>query len=806
MSSRILRGLAALLVIAPISAVAQTPEPTEDDVTEEVIVTAQKRATNLQDVPFSVAALTAEDIEKSGATNIVELARNVPGLYITDLGPGQSQVAIRGISAGQVVRDQAGVKESVGIYLDESPVSIALFTPDLDLYDLDRIEVLRGPQGTLFGAGSSSGTVRYITAQPKIGDFSGSADLTLNDVTSGDFGGSVRGSLNMPIGESAAMRVVGYYSELPGFIDSYYPGREVRKDVNSGTRTGGRIAFRFEPSDTFTITPRVVYQKLETDGYPRVDAYNILGNIYTTTEPAVDPGERGQVTQIREGLTDEFMLADLKLDFDFGSVGMTAVTSYTDRTVEVVRDASQLTGSVTKDLGGTDAQARLDSPLIDTTDLQVLSQEIRFASTGEGPFQWVAGVFYQQYDREYGQNLPTPGYDALTQSLVGADSSDFGSPPDTPFFSDLNYDFQQFGVFGEATYRFGAHWALTGGLRYYDFTEDRTLTFAGLFADQGYTDVPGSTSSDGFSPRAILAFSPNSDVQFTAQVSRGFRLGGINDPLNVTLCSPADLVTYSGHQNWSDETVLNYELGTKTRWADDRVTFNAAVFMSEIDGLQVIADAGSCSSRIILNADSTSKGAEFEMYVRPDTHWDFGVSATFIKAEITKSQLASGQPIAGIRDGNRLPTSPELQAVANIAYNWAMTESIESYLRFTFQHVGSSYTQLADQEPNFGLISNSPTRPAGSARLINLGNVDGDPNTPGIQDVSVPFDAQLPSYEIGNLRWGLRTDSWEAAVFVNNLWDEEAFMSIDRERGRSARVGYLTNPPRTYGVNFHMNF
>jgi outer membrane receptor protein involved in Fe transport len=173
----------------------------------------------------------------------VELARNVPGLYITDLGPGQSQVAIRGISAGQVVRDQAGVKESVGIYLDESPVSIALFTPDLDLYDLDRIEVLLGPQGTLFGAGSSSGTVRYITAQPKIGDFSGSADLTLNDVTSGDFGGSVRGSLNVPVGESAAMRVVGYYSELPGFIDPI-TGPRTAKTWWRHAR-GGRIAFRF---------------------------------------------------------------------------------------------------------------------------------------------------------------------------------------------------------------------------------------------------------------------------------------------------------------------------------------------------------------------------------------------------------------------------------------------------------------------------------------------------------------------------------------------------------------------------------
>jgi iron complex outermembrane receptor protein len=174
MKSWIPRGIAASLIATPVAILAQTPSPAADDETiEEVIVTAQKRATSLQDVPFSVAALNAEDLEQSGATNLVDLARNVPGLYIADLGPGQSQVAIRGISAGQVIRDQPGVKESVGIYLDESPISVALFTPDLDLYDLDRIEVLRGPQGTLFGAGSTSGTVRYITAQPDIGDVGG---------------------------------------------------------------------------------------------------------------------------------------------------------------------------------------------------------------------------------------------------------------------------------------------------------------------------------------------------------------------------------------------------------------------------------------------------------------------------------------------------------------------------------------------------------------------------------------------------------------------------------------------------------
>src|SRR5688572_28990825 len=289
MKTGISRGAAALLLGLPFAINAQnTPQPTDDEISEEIVVTAQKRASSIQEVPFSVAAVTAQDIKESGATNIVEIARNVPGLYVTDLGPGQSQVAIRGITAGQVVRDQAGVKESVGIYLDESPISVALFTPDLDLYDLDRIEVLRGPQGTLFGAGSSSGTVRYITAQPNIGDFGGSFDVSLESATDGEEGGSLRGAVNLPLGESAAVRAVGYHSELPGFIDSKYPGRATREDVNSGTRSGGRLALRFEAGENFAITPRIIYQKLETDGYPRIDIYNILGNVFTTTEPAVD--------------------------------------------------------------------------------------------------------------------------------------------------------------------------------------------------------------------------------------------------------------------------------------------------------------------------------------------------------------------------------------------------------------------------------------------------------------------------------------------------------------------------------------
>ena len=210
----------------------------------------------------------------------------------------------------------------------------------------------------------------------------------------------------------------------------------MREDVNGGEKYGGRLSLLIQPSETISITPRVIYQRLTTDGYPRIDVYNLLGNPFTTTEPAVNPGERGQVTQLREGIDDEFKLADLKMEFGFGDVTLTSVTSYSDRDVVVVRDASQLTGSVTFQLGGTSDEVRFDSPLIDTTNLEVFSQEVRLASDGGGAFDWLVGAFYQEIDREYGQNLPTPGYDAFLARIGLPPSSAFNAPPDTPFYSN----------------------------------------------------------------------------------------------------------------------------------------------------------------------------------------------------------------------------------------------------------------------------------------------------------------------------------------------------------------------------------
>jgi len=219
-----------------------------------IIVTATKRATRVQDVPFSINAQTQADIERAHAQTIEDISRNVAGLTVQNLGPGQSQVSIRGVSAGQVVRDQPGVKEQVGIYLDESVTSLSLFTPDFDLFDLNRVETLRGPQGTLFGSGSVGGTIRYITNQPKLDVVEGSVEAGVSVAKGGDIGYDGKGALNIPINHVAAVRAVGYYSHFPGFIDAIGPASG--KNVNDGQRYGGRLSMLLQPNDNLKITPR----------------------------------------------------------------------------------------------------------------------------------------------------------------------------------------------------------------------------------------------------------------------------------------------------------------------------------------------------------------------------------------------------------------------------------------------------------------------------------------------------------------------------------------------------------------------
>ncbi|MEE8366765.1 MAG: TonB-dependent receptor, partial [Thermoanaerobaculia bacterium] len=538
------------------------------------------------------------------------------------------------------------------------------------------------------------------------------------------------------------------------------------------------------------------YQEVNMDGWNRIDDYNILGNPFTTTRPAVDLGERQLFTQFEEPFTDEFLLVDLNIEYDFGDVTLTSITSYTDRDVLVVRDAGALTHSITVgSFGFAQSLASIDAPLDDATTAEVLTQELRLSGIRD-QVQWLVGGFYSTIDRVYGQTLFVNGFTAAAFAEDPDFAADNGLPfqgtvvptPDHLFFSGLTYDFEQLALFGELTYAVNDRFELTGGLRWYDFEEKRTQVFDGLFA--GFVEIPGTSTADGIVPRVILSYELNDDTNLYALASKGFRLGGINDQINEPLCTPEDLITFGGRPSFENETVWNYEVGSKSTVMGGRGIFNIAAFLMDISDLQATVTAGSCSSRLVFNVpEAESKGLELEFAAAPNSSFDFAISASYTDSEVQSEAAGS---ISGISPGNRLPTVPEFQGAAAATYQWQINSDRLAYLTGVYQHVGSRFTSIGDFADGFGTVN-----------LLSFGaNTIGGPLT---QD-TFTFNPELPAYDILNLRLGIATDKWDMALFINNLTDEIAFLALDQERGTRARVGYLTNQPRTFGINARVNF
>ncbi|WP_242128287.1 TonB-dependent receptor [Sphingobium sp. Sx8-8] len=781
-------------------ALAQATDNTSDWAGNEIIVTATKRNESIQNVPFSINAQTAEAMQRMGATSIEDVSRSVAGLTVQNLGPGQSQVSVRGVSAGQVVRDQPGVKEQVGVYLDESVISMSLFTPDFDLFDLDRVETLRGPQGTLFGSGSEGGTVRYITKQPRLGRTEGTVEAGVNVLKGGDVGYSGKGAINLPLGDNAAIRAVGYGEHYAGFIDAIGPA--AGKNVNDGRRYGGRLSLLWEPAPGIKLTPRIIYQDIRTNGFNREDSYHLYYNPLISAADIFP--ERTQYLKLREEFRDKTTLADFTANVDLGSdIALTSITTYIHRDILVSRDASALTGSVSVTpfimaLGANPALANLPSNLRDTTKLKQWTQEVRLASTGNDPFQWVFGGFYSHVDRTYAQRLPTPGYDAFIDAALGAGTSAAaanGFPLNSPYNADIPYIIKQYAAFGEASYKFG-QFKLTAGGRYYDFKEERDFKTGGVFSN-GDNRVGDKTGSTGFSPRFIASYEASRDLTFNAQASKGFRLGGVNDPLNLPLCSGGatgpDAATYGNRPTFDDETLWNYEAGVKA--SSRGITLNAAVFYNDIKNLQVTADAGSCSSRVVFNVPKAhTAGLEAELSARLSPNLDLSLSGSYIDSKIDSNVTdAGGATIAGIRKGNRLPTVPKFQMAAAATYTMEIAAQTSWSFTASYQHVGDRYTQLADQESGAGSFTNSiyynPANGTYGTGAYNFGSY------------------KLSAYDLVNLSTGASWDSGlSVTLFVNNLFDENPLYSLDRERGGRGRLGYNIGTPRKIGVTVRKDF
>ena len=751
---------------------------------QRMIVTATKRAQLAKDVPFSLNVQSEEDIKRLNTTDLEDLSRNVAGLSIQNLGPGQSVVTIRGVSSGQIVRDQPGVKEQVGVYLDETPISLSLFTPDIDLFDLNRVETLRGPQGTLFGSGSIGGTVRYITNQPLLGVNEVKVEVDGNYLDEGSTGGHLKTALNVPLGEDAAVRLVAYGTRYGGFIDARKEGGAVDEDVNDGNRYGGRIALLWEPTENLSITPRIVYQNIDLGGFNREEVFNLFSNPYTV--PPTPLGEREQFLLLDEAFEDETLIFDTVADWSIeGLFDVTYSASYISRDLLVSRDASALTGSVSVDLGFAENQVANPSNLRDTTDLEQMTHELRLSSNDDGALHWLAGVFYSDVERDYSQRLPTPGYDAL---FIPSADTNFPDAVDSPYSSDLTYDLRQVALFGEATYKLLDRLGLTAGLRWYDWEEDKTFRSGGGFSNSDAQNQDVTVSSDGFTPRFVVSYEANDNVTMNAQVSRGFRLGGVNDPLNQLLCGDA-YDTFRGYQEFEDETLWNYEVGFKSSF--ENVALNGSVFYTDIENLGVNVDAGPCSSRVTISVpESHTAGAELELSIQPTRSLLLAFAGSYLEAEFDSTiRTADGGVVEGIEDGNRIPSVPDWQLSGSATYTLpGLLNARGSYLSASWQFVGDSITQSGDQVPGREVFSH------------------GLPYRGASADEATEVDLLLDSYHLFNLSAGLVYDNIEFTAYVKNITDENVRLSFDRERGGRARLAYRVGQPRTFGVVTRMRF
>jgi iron complex outermembrane recepter protein len=772
---------------------------------EDITVTAMKRDQTIFSTPVSVAAPTEDNMRELGITDIEEIANNVANFTVQNLGPGQSTVAIRGVSSGQIARDQPGVKEQVGAYLDESVISLSLFTPDMDLFDMNRVEVLRGPQGTLFGSGSVGGTVRYISNQPLLGASYVFGEVGGDAIDGGGTGGNFKAGFNTPLGERVAFRMVGYYNRLAGWTDAVQPDLSFKTNVNAGDRLGTRLAVDISPTENFTITPRFVYQKVSMEGWNREDQYNILANPFTRTRPKVTLGENQIFTQIDEPFTDKFYLGDFKINWKCNNWEVTSITSYSKRDILVVRDATALTGSVTGGtIGEPESVYTIDSPLNDSTHASGWTEELRASvNLFDDHLHWLVGGFYSDGKRHYLQDLPVKGFEDLACNVPGGvcipTQGDF-APKDHLYFSKIDYKDREYGIFTEGTFDLTRFFSLTAGLRYYNYKVDKNLIFDGLFAPifpDPTLELGKTTKADGVAPRFIASFKPTENISINAQASKGFRLGGINDPILLPLCSPPDVVTFGNIPTWQDETAWNYELGAKMRFLNGRLSINPTAFYIDINDLQVVVTAGTCSSRLVFNVPKArSVGGELEMTWEPTNNFDVTFSGSYNDSKVTESLDGPEDAIhaTGIRDGNRLPSVPKFQMALSATYQHPITPTYWGYVTGNYQHIGDRYTQLVDQEAGVGVIT---LQGPGA-----LPNTIGGPLT---QD-TFTFDPLLPAYDLINFRMGVRHGVWDVAFYVNNITDEHALLSLDRERGFLAREGFLTNQPRTFGIATRFDF
>jgi len=754
-------------------------------VLEEIQVTAQKRAEGVQDVPFAITAVNGDDLDISGIDSLEEYAYLVPGLAISAQDNGRTQINIRGINSGEVRRDNSRAFETVGLYLDEIPLSLVLYNPNLDSFDFARVEVLRGPQGTLYGSGSLAGTIRMISNAPDMEEFSGRIDAGFESVSQGDTGYSVKGMLNAPIVEDVlAARIVAYMNETGGWIDNLAPGPYGGTDVNSGEKNGVRASLLWTPNDNIRIRPTYIHQETNNDGTAEdhflagTSDFVAAGLVADDFDPS---GKHQQWVFNPQIYEDEMDIFNITAEFDVGDYTVTSSSSWTERDIKVTADATLIGGLALFFARGAIGQPILGILFDDLKSTESFSQELRISSNSSGPLQWIGGIFYSEQDLDYAQPLFATDPAALAVPIYAPFGVEVGMLNE----SSSVLDYEQQAVFGELSYDFSEEWSGTIGLRWFDVEQSFDTGGRGILTGAPVSNPTIESSEDGVNPKFLVSYTPTDDLLFSAQASQGFRLGGpqsfvplVDSPGLQCQAILNDTGLDFDRNGYDSETLWNYELAMKSTLADGAVRFNASIFKINYEDLQItsaIADTTGqnriCGFSVTTNAgEATSQGLEMELVMQPTDDLTLSFSGAYIDTEL-EDDLPNGDATSG----DELLFSPNWTFSAVAYYERPLTDMLAGYANVIYQHTGASEMFF----PN--------------SIQVQLGVAD----------------TSLDSYDTVNLRLGVKSEQWEASLFANNLFDEYTATYTQTLGVPGPAGGSGTNTvlqPRTVGVNMKYKF
>lgn len=754
-------------------------------IVEEIVVTAKKRGEQrLQDLPESITAITGETIRDQGITDFVDYARLVPSLSFVDQSPGQTKLVVRGVSTGFTRLDSVSESETAGLYLNEIPMSVNAINPDLDLYDIERIEVLRGPQGTLYGAGAMSGAVRIITRDPDPNEFEGSVEGYLADTKHGEMSHSAKFALNLPLAEdTAALRIVGYHNYTGGVLDNVVPftpafgnyanpsvGLDGDPDADHHETYGGRTHFRWMAVENLTVDATAIWQKTDM---------GIWGQADVDPNDLVDLGRYDAFRPVDEYSNIRTVIGNLTIRYDFEWGEFKSSTSYLDRDWELFSELTYLVdlffghfpgpGSF---LGGQHAPV---SPIENYSDVKDYIEEATLSGKFmEDRVDWILGFYYSERDRNYLQRFLSPGFDELAMAAnpgfpgtAGLGGYPLGQGDNLGSF-DTYIELGQVAVFGEVTYRLTDRLSTTVGLRWFDFDYRSDFRNGGFFSG-GVVESTLKDSENGVNPKFNLSWNLNDDVLVYANVAKGFRSGSTNQLIvsNSDACDAA-LAAAGGSAGQpppvDSDSIWNYELGFKGAFADNRVAFNAAAYFIDWSKVQASQQIDECGFIIRDNGgDAEGRGIEVEVIAQLATGLSVSAGGSYNDVE-----LGDDFPTFGGSDGDNMPYVPKWNLNAMVSYEFPINlwGDATGFFNFSVGHIGTSYTSF-DQTSGY----------------------------------------KQPSYEVGKLNFGVARGNWRLSAVVDNVWDEKGDVFFQANAFRwppGTKIRRLQ--PRTIGLRVQAGF